>query len=128
MQLIADILLAAGALGAAFYCVILSKRLTKFNNLEKGIGGAVAVLSTQVEELKASLDTAQSTAVQSAEALTELNARAENTSKKLELQLAALHDLPEEKHETVEEVVVPNSTKESFSEPMFVRHAAGGGK
>ena len=35
MDLIADILLAAGAMGAGFYCLILGRRLNRFNNLEK---------------------------------------------------------------------------------------------
>ena len=51
MDIIADILLAAGALGAGIYCYILGRRLNRFNDLEKGVGGAVAVLSAQVDDL-----------------------------------------------------------------------------
>ena len=58
MALIADILMTAGALSAAFYCIVLSRRLTRFNDLEKGIGGAVAVLSAQVDDLKTMLGAA----------------------------------------------------------------------
>ena len=47
MNLIADILLVAGALGAGIYCFVLARRLSKFNDLESGVGGAVAVLSAQ---------------------------------------------------------------------------------
>ncbi len=47
MELIADILLVAGALGAGLYCFVLSRRLRKFTDLEQGVGGAVAVLSSQ---------------------------------------------------------------------------------
>ena len=50
MDLIADILLVAGALGAGFYCFILGRRLNRFNDLENGVGGAVAVLSAQVDD------------------------------------------------------------------------------
>ena len=50
MDVIADILLVAGALGAGFYCYILARRLSRFNDLENGVGGAVAVLSAQVDD------------------------------------------------------------------------------
>ena len=95
MELIADILLAAGALGAGIYCMVLGRRLNRFNSLEKGIGGAVAVLSSQVDDLKKALDDAQATAAVSAETLTQLNKRAEDMSHRLELQLAAMSDIPE---------------------------------
>ena len=43
MQMIADILLVAGAFGAGIYCFVLSRRLNRFNDLEKGVGGARAI-------------------------------------------------------------------------------------
>ena len=69
MELVADILLVAGALGAGFYCFVLARRLNRFNDLEKGVGGAVAVLSSQVDDLKRSLDAARTTSEGSNEAL-----------------------------------------------------------
>ena len=90
MDLIADILLAAGALGAGFYCFVLGRRLKKFNNLEKGVGGAVAVLSAQVDDLTKTLEAAQVTAASSAETLSDLTLRAEEMSRKLELQIELL--------------------------------------
>lgn len=95
MELIADILLAAGAIGAGFYCMILGRRLNRFNDLEKGVGGAVAVLSAQVDDLTRTLAAAQATAGASAATLSDLTTRAEETSRKLELQMASLHDIPE---------------------------------
>ena len=62
MDIIADIFLAAGAAGAGLYCFILGRRLKRFNDLEKGVGGAVAVLSAQVDDLTKTLSAAQSTA------------------------------------------------------------------
>ena len=124
MELIADMLLTAGALGAAFYCYMLGRRLKRFNSLEKGVGGAVAVLSSQVEDLQQTLEAAQSTAAASAETLTDLNVRAESISKRLELQMAALHDLPEQE-DTNDIPSKPQSVPNSPSEPMFIRHAAG---
>lgn len=95
MQLIADVLLAAGAFGAALYCFVLSRRLTRFATLETGMGGAIAVLSAQVDELTRALAEAQAAAQDSAARLKALNGRAEAGAQKLELMLAALHDLPE---------------------------------
>lgn len=96
MDLIADILLVAGALGAGLYCFVLARRLTRFTDLENGVGGAVAVLSAQVDDLKKTLDAAQSTAGQSAESLEALTERAEDAARRLELLVASLHDLPQQ--------------------------------
>lgn len=93
MTLIADILLAAGALGAAFYCFVLGRRLRKFNDLEKGMGGAVAVLSAQVDDLEKTLASARKSAAGSTAELEGLTARAETVRRQLELQIAALHDM-----------------------------------
>ena len=67
MQLIADLLAGLGALGAAVYCLVLSRRLKRFNQLENGMGGAIAVLSAQVDDMTKALNRAQSTAALSAE-------------------------------------------------------------
>ncbi len=94
MALAADILLIAGALGAAFYCVVLSRRLTKFTDLEKGVGGAVAVLSVQVDDMSKALTAAQAAAQGSTDSLSTLTDRAEDVAKRLELLVASMHDLP----------------------------------
>ncbi len=93
MELIADILLAAGALGAGFYCLVLSRRLKRFNDLEKGVGGAVAVLSSQVDDLNKSLVAARHMSDGSSKALEQLTGRAESVSQKLELMMASMHDI-----------------------------------
>lgn len=94
MSLIADILLVAASLGLAVYCIVLSRRLAKFTDLERGVGGAVAVLSAQVDDLTKVLHNARETAHSSAAALDERTARAEDVARRLELHIAALHDLP----------------------------------
>lgn len=109
MELIADILLVAGALGAGFYCFILARRLSRFNDLENGVGGAVAVLSAQVDDLTRMLAAAQKTTQDSSQSLSALTDRAESVSKRLELLVASMHDLPE-------------TPQEDVQEPMFVRH------
>ncbi len=93
MDLIADILLAAGALGAGFYCLVLSRRLKRFNDLEKGVGGAVAVLSSQVDDLNKSFATARQVSEGSSQALDQLTGRAESVAQRLELMMASMHDV-----------------------------------
>jgi hypothetical protein len=94
MDLFADVLLIAGAFGAAIYCHVLSRRLNRFTNLENGVGGAVAVLSVQVDEMTKALETARSTSQASAEKLQALTKRAEDAADRIELMLATLHDIP----------------------------------
>lgn len=94
MTLIADIFLAAGALGAAIYCLVLSRRLARFSDLEKGMGGAIAVLSVQVDDMTKALAQAQGTAKNARSDLDVVAERAEAAAQRLELLLASLHDLP----------------------------------
>lgn len=119
MELIADILLAAGAFGAGIYCFVLSRRLSRFNDLEKGVGGAVAVLSAQVDDLTKTLATAQKTAADSTGSLEGLTERAEDVAKRLELLVASMHDLPDTG-------TAPDKTSRQQGEsplgPVFRRH------
>lgn len=116
MNAIADILLAAGALGAALYCIVLGRRLRRFTDLEKGVGGAVAVLSAQVDDLSRMLTRAQGGAGESATALAAASDRAEAAGRRLELLLASLHDLPDEPD-------MPTA-----SSAIFVRHPEMAGR
>jgi hypothetical protein len=120
MDFIADILLTAGAIGAGVYCFVLGRRLNRFNDLEQGVGGAVAVLSAQVDDLNRTLNAAQQTAATSAETLTELTKRAEDMSRRLELQMASLHDVPTEPEQ---EIAAPEAPppKPVPAAPMFAR-------
>lgn len=116
MTLIADILLVAGVLGAAFYCMILSRRLNRFNDLEKGVGGAVAILSVQVDDMTKTLEKARSAASDSTSSLEGLTGKAEDVAKRLELLMASMHDLPD-----------PNEARgapeeDSGGGPLFLRH------
>ncbi len=124
MELVADILLVAGALGAGFYCFVLARRLNRFNDLEKGVGGAVAVLSSQVDDLKRSLDAARSTSEGSNEALEKLTSRAEAVSNRLELMMASLHDLPDTKEPKPATEKSPKRNGAAENGPVFVRHGS----
>ncbi len=123
MDLIADILLVAGALGAGLYCFVLAQRLKRFNDLEKGVGGAVAVMSAQVDDMTKMLAAARETSGKSSEALEELTDRAEAVAHRLELMMASLHDVP-----AAAKNPAPSTSDRPKPEvtlgdgPMFVRH------
>jgi len=72
MDLIADGLLIAGALSAAFYCFVLSRRVRRLANLDDGLGAAIAQLSRQVDDMRKALQATQAT---SEGALAALSAR-----------------------------------------------------
>ena len=110
MELIADILLMAGAVGAAFYCLVLSRRLRRFTDLEHGVGGAVATLAVQVEDLTKAVTQAQTAAGVSTEKLAADTQKAEQVAKRLELLLASMHDLPE-----------PDRPKAEPANPFYAR-------
>lgn len=95
MELVADVLMSAGAFGAAIYCYVLSGRLKKFTTLESGMGGAIAVLSAQVDDMTRALEKARGAASGSASQLETLTLRAETVAGKLELLVASMHDLPD---------------------------------
>lgn len=94
MTFISDILLSAGAFGAAIYCFVLSSRLKKFTTLENGMGSAIAVLSAQVDDMTKALDRARGAAISSAAGLESLTGRAEQVAGRIEIMLASMHDLP----------------------------------
>lgn len=97
MDLIADVLLVAGSFGAAVYCSVLAARLKRFTTLETGMGGAIAVLSAQVDDMTVALEKARGAANGSAESLEALTSRGEAVARRLELLVASLHDLPDPK-------------------------------
>lgn len=94
MELITDGLLFAASLAAALYCRVLSAKLRRFTALETGMGGAIAVLSAQVDEMKVALDRAKVAAGGAEARLEALCAKGEASARRLELMAAALHDLP----------------------------------
>jgi hypothetical protein len=96
MQFIADMLLAAGAFGAAIYCYILANRLKKLQTLETGMGGAIAVLSSQVDDMTRALEKARDAADRQAKSLESTTRRGEDVAARLEILLASMHDLPTE--------------------------------
>jgi len=92
---LADVLLAAASLGAAAYCMVLSRRLKKLGSFDKGIGSAIAVLSAQVDEMKAALREAKAGSDSAGENLNNLVRQARDISAELEMMIAACHDFAE---------------------------------
>lgn len=124
MTIIADILMALGAFGAAIYCLVLSNRLKRFTTLESGMGSAIAVLSSQVDDMTRALERARSTAAGSSASLEGQTARAEAAAARIELLLASMHDLPE--------AAAPGTAgraerEEGDRKLRFVRRRGGGG-
>lgn len=119
MEAIANIFLAGGALGAAGYCYVLSRRLQQFTNLEKGVGAAVAVLSAQVDDLTRALAQAKGRAGDSAASLASVSDRAEDAASRLELLLATMHDLPDA------DAALRQMNGDAAGPTVFVRETAG---
>jgi len=99
MDFLSNLFLAAAAIGAAAYCFILSRRLSALSSLEGGMGSAIAVLSTQVDDLTRLLKSTRETAGNANSQLTQQTQRAENVAKRLELLVASMHDLPPDAQE-----------------------------
>ena len=95
MQFMADILLGAGAIGAAAYCLVLARRLRALTQLESGMGSAIAVLSAQVDDLTKALTAARSASNGAVSTLEERTRRAEAAAARIDVLLASLHDLPQ---------------------------------
>jgi hypothetical protein len=95
LNFISDILLGFGAIAAAAYCFVLSRKLSKFKGLDQDLGSAIAILSRQVDEMTRVLSSAQASATDSATELAEKTESATSVAERLELMIAALQDLPE---------------------------------
>lgn len=94
MSLLADALLLSAAIAAAFYCRVLATRLKALGDSGRGLGGAIATLDQQVDNIRAALNEAKTQKSPIEDRLTALVLRAEQASGRLEILLAGLHDTP----------------------------------
>lgn len=123
MELMADILLGGGALATAAYCLVLSRKLGKLKGLDQDLGGAIAVLSQQVDEMTRALASVRDSTAASAGELEEKTQTARDTADRLELLLAALHDLPDpeiEADQEFERYIAPPPEQQN----VFVRNTS----
>jgi hypothetical protein len=123
MEFFADILLVAAASGAGIYCFVLSRRLTRLNDLESGFGSAVAVLSAQVDDLTRALAVSQISTSEASATLNLLTKRAEGVAQRLEIMVAAFHDLPDTMNKpNTGPVAVTEPLNATQADVMFIRH------
>lgn len=92
----ADILVILASLGAMAYCIVLSRRLSRLTSFDKGLGSAIAVMSSQVDEMKSALREAKAGSDGAGKQLNELVHQARDISTELEMMIAACHDFAEE--------------------------------
>lgn len=93
LTFLADMLMVAAALGAAVYCFVLSRRVSNLNSIDKGLGGAIAVLSAQVDDMNRVLEATKSGSDIAAARLESLTHQARGIADNLETMIAACHDL-----------------------------------
>ena len=62
-------LLLIACLGLAFFCITLTRRLRKLNDLESGLGGAIAVMAAEVDRLERAIRAARDEATSASELL-----------------------------------------------------------
>lgn len=89
MEMIADGLLIAGALTAAFYCWILSSRVKGLTDLDDGLGSAIAALGRQVDELQAALRAVKEDNASAKTQLSDATLKAEDVSNRLNLLITS---------------------------------------
>lgn len=122
MQHLIDIAIGAGAILAAAYCLMLSRRLRALTRLDGDVGNAIALLSAQVDALNSALIRAQKASDASVAKLAEQTARADNATRQLELLLASMHGVPSsDPATTVMPDIVPSRARvvrKRFSEAM----------
>ena len=68
---ILQILLLAASCGLAGFCLLLARRLHRLNNLESGLGGAIAVMNAEVDRLDRAIRKARAEASAASETLAE---------------------------------------------------------
>lgn len=90
---LSDVLLALAAFGAGLYCFVLSRRILRLSRMDEGVGGAIASLSAQVDEMQALLTQTRKAMEKARSDLQETTQKAVEIGQELELLIAACHDL-----------------------------------
>ncbi|MDB6178746.1 hypothetical protein PAF17_14710 [Paracoccus sp. Z330] len=74
--MILQIILVVASIGLACFCMVLTRRLRRLNDLETGLGGAIAVMAAEVDRLEQAIRSARSEATEASEGLAQEIARA----------------------------------------------------
>lgn len=77
--------LIAACLAVSVYCHVLARRLRRLNDLETGLGGAIAVMSAEVARLEAAIAGARDEAERAGRALAAEVERAQDERLRLRL-------------------------------------------
>lgn len=77
--------LLMACIGVALYCHVLARRLRRLNDLETGLGGAIAVMTTEVARLEAAIAAARTEAESAAGDLADAVQRARDERLRLRL-------------------------------------------
>ena len=125
VDIIADGLLFIGSFGAGIFCFVLSRKVSKLNQFETGLGGAIAVLSAQVDEMQKTLAHTEKAAKEAGSELERLVEEATLAAGRLDLLLAAAEDLPDQPsspYETDEKVEDEGDQESDATEPLEFSH------
>lgn len=77
----------AGSIVLMIFCVVLARRLRRLNDLETGLGGAIAVMAAEVDRLERSIRSARQEALTASENLAEQVTRAQAERAKWDLHM-----------------------------------------
>ena len=69
LEQLMQILLLAACLGLGVFCATLARRLRRMNNLESGLGGAIAIMAAEVDRLERAIRAARDEATCASERL-----------------------------------------------------------
>ena len=64
-----QIALVLSSVGLAAFCMILARRLRRLNDLETGLGGAIAVMTAEIDRLEKAIRAARNEATEAGKAL-----------------------------------------------------------
>lgn len=70
MTMLMEFILIIASIGLGCFCLVLARRLRRLNNLETGLGGAIAVMAAEVDRLERTLKNVQAEAAAAGNALT----------------------------------------------------------
>lgn len=71
LEQLMQILLLVACVGLGAFCLTLARRLRKMNDLESGLGGAIAVMAAEVDRLERAIRAARDEATTASERLAE---------------------------------------------------------
>lgn len=71
-----QVALVLSSVGLAAFCMILARRLRRLNDLETGLGGAIAVMTAEIDRLEKAIRSARDEAQKAGKALSQQVERA----------------------------------------------------